>query len=362
MYGMSGVLLLLFLIIIFFTYVSRLKVETAVVSALIETISAPVGGYITDVFVEPGEIVKKGRPLFTIQHLELDRELQLARVQVEESELLIDYYQQLLINEQKRLKLYQKIGDTRVISAQTLVNQSKQDVLIAQRTADRYTELHKKNYVSDANLEDVLSKSLNTQEALKYAKAQRNLERDSLDALDQGMYFTGTKTEGIEKDLIAELDSAKKKTILNKKRVEVYEAIISKLTMKAPFDGKIIKILKSPGNTTDAIKPIIFIEKTKKNKTILAYLTQDEVIRIGSSKDVKIYIPSSGRKYHGTVLQIDRTEGFIDLVNVQYRWRDFTIDRSAIVTIAIKACDREKFNSDAFSGMPAIAYFSKYWL
>ena len=286
----------------------------------------------------------------------------MARVLVEESKLRVDYYQSLLINEQLRLKIYQKIGNTRVLSAQTLVNQFKQDVLTAQHNAERYTELHKKNYVSDANLEAVLSKSVNTQEALKNAQAQKKMELYSLDALDQGMYFTGTKTEGIENDLNAELEAATKKTILNEKKVKIYEELIDKLTIKAPFDGKVIKILKSAGNTTDEIKPIIYIEKTMENKTILAYLTQDEVIRIGSSKDVSVYIPSSGKKYHGNIVKIDRTDGFLDLVSAQYRWRDFKIDRSAIVTIKMSPSDRHKFNTDAFSGMPAIVYFSKHWV
>ena len=362
LYAVSSILLILFLIIIFYTYVLRLKVETAVVGSPIETMIAPVSGYITDVFVASGEEVKKGTPLVKIENMDLERELQLARVQLDESKVTIEYYHQLLFNEQQRLKIYKKIGNTRVISAQTLVNRSKLAMTIAQHNVNRFTVLHKKHYVSEANLEAVLAKYQHTQEKLKHAEAQQSLENHSLNAVSKGMYFTGNKTEGIERDLYAELDVAQKKAQLNDNRVKIYENLIKKLTLKAPFDGKITKILKSAGNTTGSIIPIIYIEKTSTNKNIIAYLTQDEVIHIGASGNVRVYIPSSGKTYHGKILSIDRTDGFIDLVKAQYRWRDFQIDRSAMVTIAMQPSDQNVFNKQAFSGMPAIVYFSKHFV
>jgi multidrug resistance efflux pump len=361
LYTASGILVLFALIIIFNTFVLRLKVETAVVSSLIETITAPASGYITDVFVTSGEKVKKGTPLVKIESIDLERELQLARVQVEESKLNIRYYQQLLMNEQQRLEIYKKIGDTRVISAQTSVTMTEQGLLSAKHNFARVKALHKKHYMSEANLESERTKYVNAQEQSNKAKAQLNLEHHSLNAVHQGMYFTGTKTEGIEHDLYAELEAAQKRAELNENRVKIYERLINKLTLKAPFDGKITQILKSAGNTTDTTKPLIFIEQIKTNKTIIAYLTQDEIIHVGASGLVKIYIPSSGKTYHGKIIDVNRTDGFIDVVKAEYRWRDFQIDRSAMVTISIQKNDQNEFNKQAFSGMPAIVYFSQHF-
>ena len=71
------------------------------------------------------------------------------------------------------------------------------------------------------------------------------------------------------------------------------------------------------------------------------------------------YIPSSGKTYHGNVIEINRTDGFIDLIKAQYRWRDFQIDRSATVTIEIQQDNKKEFEEKTFSGMPAIVYFTK---
>lgn len=357
-YVVLGILVFLSVLVIFNTYVLHLKVETAVISSEIETMVAPMNGYITQLYVSAGNHVKKGAPLLKLENIPLERALQLARIQSAESKLDIAYYKHLLSNEQQRLKIYQKIGGNRVISAKTLVNRSRQTVLMSQHNLERFTQLNKKHYVSEAFLEAERAKYLSAQETLTDAKAQHSIERHALSAVNKGMYFTGTKTEGILQDLDAELIAAKKRTALNDRRVKVYENLIKKLTLVAPFDGKVTQILKSEGNTTDNIKPILFIEKASSEKQIIAYLTQDEIIHIGAD-NVKIYLPALGKTYAGKIVEINRTDGFIDEVNAQYRWRDFQIDRSAKVTVAIQETDRNKFEKIAFSGMPVIVYFPK---
>lgn len=357
-YGVFGCMLFLAVLIMFNTYVLHLKVETAVISSEFETMVSPVNGYITQLYVNAGEQIKQGMPLLKIENLNLERALQLARVQAEESKLDIDYYQHLLANEEQRLKIYQKIGGNRVISAKSQVNRSLQTVMTTQRNLERFTQLNKKHYISEAMLEAERSKYISAQETLADAKAQHSIERHSLRAVNNGMYFTGTKTEGIMQDLDAELIMAQKRANLNDRRVDVYENLIKKLTLVAPFDGKVTQILKSVGNTTDNIKPIMFIEKGKAKKQILAYLTQDEIIHIGNAK-VKIYLPALGKTFMGNIVEINRTDGFIDEVNAQYRWRDFQIDRSAKVTVDIQDTDQRDFSKIALSGMPVIVYFPK---
>ncbi len=361
-YVVSGLILFSSLFVMFNTYFLHLKVETAVVSAIIEPIMSPVGGYVSDVFVASGEQVKKGDPLFKIENIFLEIKLQLARVKMEESKLDIDYYQTLMANESQRLSIYKKIGRNRVVSARSMVGVSKKNVIVAQKTLERFKALHKLNYISHSLMEEKQATYESAQEQLNHALAETNVEKHALNAVNKGMYFTGTKTEGITHDLEAELMSAQKKVALNQRRVRVYETLISRLTLMAPFDGKVTQILKSAGNTADNKSPIIFVEKTSENKKIVAWLTQNEVIHIGKSRIVKIYIPSSGKTYQGRITEINRTDGFIDEVKAQYRWRDFQMDRSAMVSISINTIDQIEFNKHAFSGMPVVVYFSRKFI
>lgn len=358
-YAISGVILLFILTVMFNTYILCLKVETAVVTAPIETMVAPVSGFISEIYVLPGQKVKKGTPLLKVENIDLERDLKLARVQLEESKLQIAYYQHLLTNEEQRLKVYQSVGSSRVESAQTMVNVSKQDMLTAKYNINRLKTLHDKHYISEANWEAELAKYVNAQERLKSAKAQHELEHNSLNAVDKGIYFTGSKIEGTTHDLSAELEAAQNKTKLNEERVKIYEGLIAKLTLRAPYDGVITQILKTAGNTTDNNKPVLLVEQIKINKNIVAYLTQSEIAHISSPDKVKIYIPSTGKTYLGKITEINRTDGFVDTIKAQYKWRDLEMDRSAMVTIDISNSDQKDFNMQAFSGMPVIVYFSR---
>jgi multidrug resistance efflux pump len=358
-YTLSGVFVFVLLITLIAFNLLFLKVETAVISTPIEAIVAPASGYITEVYVRLGERVNKGKPLLKIENLDLERDLNLARVHVAESKLNADYYEQLIATEQQRLKIYKQIGHNRVISRKTLVNIAKQQALTAQLNLERYTQLYEKHYVSQTIWQGMQAQYFSAQEQVKNSQAQHRMEEHSLNALDQGMYFTGAKTEGIERDLNAELAASQKRIQLNEERVKIYEHLISRLTILAPFDGTVTQILKSAGNTTDTVNPIIFIESAQENKRINAYLTQNEVMKIGLSKIVKVHIPSSGATYHGRVVKINRTDGFIDAIKAQYRWRDVQMDRTAMITIEIQPEDKKNFDEHTCSGMPVIVYFSK---
>jgi multidrug resistance efflux pump len=334
-------------------------VETSVVSAPIEAMVAPLNGYISNIYVIQGQKVLKNKPLIKIDNIDLERDLQLARVQLEEAKLNVSYYENLISNEQQRLSIYKNIGSERVISAQTLVNTSKQEVLREEKNVQRMNALYNKHYLSKSDWELELAKFAAAKEKLRNVKAQQNLENHSLHAVDKGMYFTGNKLEGTLEDLEAELKIAQKKVFLNTEKVKIYNNLNNKLLLLSPFDGIVTQIVKMVGSTTDNVKPIILLEPANVSKFIVSYLTQDEITRINTVGIVKLYTPSTGKTYHGYIAGINRTDGFIDLMKTQYRWRDFQIDRSAMIMINIHEKDKKNFDKQTYSGMPIIAYFSR---
>jgi multidrug resistance efflux pump len=336
----------------------HLKIETAVVTVPLETIVAPTTGLIKEIFVTPGQEVKKNTPLLRIENFELERDLQLARIQAEDARLNIHYLQNLLANEQQRLNLYKDIGSNRVISAQAAVDEAKHELMTTEKQLQRMRLLQKKHFVSNMEFDEALAKYQRAQEKIKSAIALKDLENNSLNAVEKGVYFTGTKLEGISGDINAQIQEAQNKLKLSEDRVQVYENILNKLTLLAPFDGKINQVLKTAGTATDTVKPILLLEKTEAQKQVVAYLTQDEVTHIGSRNRVKIYVPSLGKTYHGRVAEINRTAGFIDEVKAQYRWRDFQTDRSAMVSIDLETKSHQ-LDSILAAGMPAIVYFSR---
>lgn len=359
LYICAGSMLFILLLLTFNSYVLNLKVETAVVNAPLEPITSPIAGYIAEIFVVPNTIVKRGMPLFKIENFDLEKEWQLARLQAEDAKVHVSYLQQLLNNEQQRLIIYKDIGSNRVASAQALVDIAKRESSIAEKNLARMRKLHEHHYLSEVNWDNALTNVSSAKEKLNSALAQMNLENSSLQSVQNGMYFTGNKLEGKEKDINAELTTARNRLTVSLNRVKVYEDFVRKLTLTAPFDGKVIQVLKSAGNSTDTTKTVILIEKLNTNKEIIAYLTQNEIMSLRLNGKVKVYIPSLNHTFHGTISNINRTAGFVDEMNAQYRWRDLYSDRSGTVTITISANEQIHFNEKVISGMPAIIYFPR---
>jgi len=357
-YLILGLFLFTSLFMIVNTHLLQMKIETAVVSVPIEPVVSPMSGFIAEIYVNPGMYVKKGRPLVRIENVDLQRDLLLARVQAEDSQLHIHYLQTLRINELQRLNVYKDVGASRVSSAQTRVNRAKEEVLVTEKNLARIRTLHKKHYISDAEFDLAFANYHTAAEGLKEAIAQNALERSSLNAVNSGIYFTGNKLEGVEKDLNAEIEAAQRRLLLNQQKVKIYEDLANKLIPAAPYNGTVTQILKTAGNTTDTLKPLILLEQEDSKKQIIAYLTQAEITHVRASDRVKVYLPALGKTYLGKVADINRTAGFVDEVKAQYRWRDMQVDRSAMVIIDIDK-NTQGFHQAALAGMPALVYFKR---
>jgi multidrug resistance efflux pump len=176
------------LTIIFNTYVLHLKVETAVISAPIETMVATAAGLISAVYVTPGKIVKKGTPLIKIENIELLRDLQLTKVHVDDAQLNISYTQSLLANEQRRLQVYQQVGADRVASADAIATMSKQTMATAKNNLRRMQVLHAKHYLSKAVVYTSRTRKKRLVQATNAGSGNNNYE-DRLGGLDDVLLF-----------------------------------------------------------------------------------------------------------------------------------------------------------------------------
>lgn len=359
LYTLVGLALFIALLSSFNTYVLHMKVEMAVVASPLEAITAPLSGFVSQVWVAPGATVKKGQPLVRIESVELTKDLQMAQLNAEDAKLSILYYESMLKNEKERLQIYENVGSTRLTSANADVRIANEEYLAAKKNLARMQALHKKHYLSEADWDLVIAKYRTTEDKLKRSIALKELESHSLNSVEKGLYFTGNKLEGRERDIYAELDSAKSKLKIYQERVRVFAELTNKLILTAPYDGKVLQILRSAGNTADSMKPLLVLEKANVNKTITAYLTQSEILHLRLNSRARIYIPALGNTYLGKVVEVNRTAGFIDEIKAQYRSRNIDIDRTAIAVVAIDNIDQHRFDREVAAGMPAIVYFSR---
>ncbi|MBA3661983.1 MAG: HlyD family efflux transporter periplasmic adaptor subunit [Gammaproteobacteria bacterium] len=357
LYSLSGIILLIILLLSFNTYILHLKVTTAVIAATIEPIHAPLSGYISHVYIKQNQVITKGSPLAKVENNDIEKDLQMAKLAFEEAQCTVDYYQTLLRNEQDRLKLYQQVGQNRIAAANATVDIAKAEYTTTKKQFGRLQPLFKKRYLSQSDWDIVEAKLRTADDKLKNVTALMHLEHDALQSVDKGIYFTGNKVEGRIQDLEAEIVAAKKKLSINRARVEMYTQFAQKFVITAPFTGRVVQLFKREGSVIENTKPLLLLQEMGAKKQIVAYLTQNEVTHLRMRARVKVYVPALNQIFHGKVVEINRTHGFVDEVNAQYRFRELGIDRSAQVTIELQNSAAK--NNKVMAGLPAIVYFSR---
>lgn len=356
---MIGFIILFWMVLIINSHVLHLKVETAVVSMPIEIINSPVNGSIKNIFVTENQIANKGMPLFEIDNIDIEKDLLLARLQLNEANSTLSYLNNLLETEKVKLNIYKNIGKKRVLSAQAMLNTSKESLASIANKIERLKKLHEKHYISDLEWDEAIEKLNNAKYKMQSAQADKDVEDHSLNAINDGMFFTGNKIEGAINDIKAQIESEKNKIQINSEKVKIYESILDKLMIKSPFKAKVVQIMKNQGAMTDNSKPVVLLQKIDEKKQIIAFLTQSEISHVGFDSNVKIYISPLGKIIKGKVSNIDRTNSFIDSVKSQYQWHDTQLDRTAIVTIDINEQSLLSQKIELNAGMPAIVYFPR---
>ena len=132
-------------------------------------------------------------------------------------------------------------------------------------------------------------------------------------------------------------------------------------SVRAPFDGVILELPKLDNGHVRKGDVIAIVEQ-RKQRHVTAFLTQDEVLKVGVGDEVLLYVPAVDETVKGRVTVIDRTTGFIreqgEARNPGYAWRGPT-DRSAKITIEFaepaKVADADRFRS----GLPVVAVFEQ---
>jgi hypothetical protein len=171
--------------------------------------------------------------------------------------------------------------------------------------------------------------------------------------------YNGQGVEGTLGDIQAQVRLAELEVSLFRDKKQALVNHKSRLAVKAPFDGTILELPRVNESHVRKGDTIAVIEQ-RNRRHILAYLTQDEVNRIGLGDEATVFFPALQETHTARVFRIDRTSGFVREQDQRaapgYGWRGPT-DRSAKVFLALQdkrvLADRDTYRS----GLPAVVVF-----
>lgn len=329
----------------------KLEVQTAVVSRPVEVFAMPVDGQIATYRTSVGARVRSGDLLAVVNDPELEARIDDQRIALSAAEAAVDRLRATIEIEQTRMADYQVINETDARITVAEVDGLKDDKERTAKHLTRMQTLKKKGFATQAQLDEALAADALAQSRLTAARLmaarKSTLHEAAVTRHHNGREFI-VDLELLAVDLIAAQnardDAAARLAVLLERKAA--------LAMVAPFDGRILEVLRARNTPLLRGTSLISVEHDVA-PVVEAYLNQEEILQVGMGDGAMVFLPSIDRKVRAVITRIDRTSGFVDEQEAQYIWRG-PQDRSARVILTL-----EDGAHTIASGLPAIVLFDR---
>jgi len=360
-YLCAGLLVGSYLLFLLLEKLFRLDIETAVVSMPLEQIVSKDTGQLAEVYVRPGTVLKAGQPLFRLDSDDVRREVMLAYRDTEASRIALEDIQARKRQELEKLQTYRHISTDQLDVAAARVAAFTAELEAAK------TELIRVKTMVDAGLKEKLLYDVQdalvakTQAKLEEARAEFKVMQTSLKSTESGFFFGGHFLVGDLHGLLGDEAAARDRLATAQTGFQDAKSREGNLTYRAPFDGIVTRVFKSPGTTVDRGEGILIIERTNGVPYVDAYLTQKEVESLHVGVRGLAYLPAANKSFTVEVTSVDRTAGFLKdvqtpkLVPPQYNWRGVE-DRSAYAKFTFVVLKPEE-QQVLVPGLPVLVNF-----
>jgi multidrug resistance efflux pump len=353
-YLIFGLCVFGYLGVLIFGMTMRLEVKSAVVSTPVSTVKMPVDGKIVPVRLQTGARVRRGDVIARIENIELLDELADKRNNLQKAREMLARANEKFRIQKSRMAMYKVVKRTDRQIALAEVESAKEVLAAADNAVERMTTLRAKGLVIAQKYDDAISARADAEARLK--RAENELERAStLNAVSDRVFFNNKEFVADLDMLALDVDEATAELNAAYANLEATEKAIERLVIEAPFDGRILSVFQS-GNVHLIRNEELFAIEKDENPTVLAYLTQDEVLAVGLGDRAKVFIPGLQRHIEASVAKVDRRSSYIDLESSKREWSDRT-ERTALVSLNLHIDGRGR--DDVSAGLPAVVIFPK---
>ena len=273
----------------------------------------------------------------------------------------LNYLKQRHSDELEKLRGFATVEMKNVRQSKVDLEGLEQQLRFAELQLGRVKSLFEKGYATETKLDDAQKQVI----SLKGQLESRRIELESrVELAQQNMgkrLYTGDNIVGQSADVEAQVRLAEHEISLAEQRKKFYVSQRQRLAVVAPFDGTVLEIPRYDKASVRKGDTIAIIEQ-RRDRTVTAFLNQNEVMKVGLGDEALIYIPAVGDTVKGRVRKIDRTSGFLKEQNERhgpgYGWRG-PVDRSAKIEIEFSD-PKQVADYDLYrSGLPVVVVFEQ---
>jgi multidrug resistance efflux pump len=354
-----GIAVFGYTVVMAWSNIFRMEVQTAVITSPLVTVQAPGDGHVMWTQYKPGDAVRAGAVVLQVADNELERSIDLAEVDIREKQGRLDLLKQQQIAAGGTGFVASKSQSTGGAALRAVqegdalkLRALKANAGIAQDAFARMRDLYRKGYATRTQFDQARAHAID-------AVTERDQQRVEMDArtsgalpLRGGLGGGSRETANSYPDQIKMLEHETAAIVAKRDALLAHRV---RLAVVAPYDGVLMELPRvdhAPINRGD----VIAVLEQPASRQVTAYLTQDESLRVGLGDTAMVYIPSFDTMVDAIVQEIDRTSGFVEQMDGRYGWRG-TNDRSARATLMFKKGAKAADMQAIRAGTPAIVLF-----
>ncbi|MCI7252818.1 MAG: HlyD family efflux transporter periplasmic adaptor subunit [Succinatimonas sp.] len=298
-----------------------------------------VGGVLLKRDIEESQIVKKGDVLMVLDDTD-------TAISIERTKATIEAQKALILSKENEIEIRKANVDLEELTKWKEIEQLKQSLtvsesakLLAQKQYKRANSLVNTRSISksdydSANSQNIQAGAAKTQALRKlqasiYGATEEQIKKLKRTGSAKVMTLLSIKNERLEIDNMQNaLDNLKSQLKQAEVQLKQEEVNYSRLTLIAPCDGKVLKILYQQGELVSPNSSGLTLETDRKYFDI--YVSEDQVLKYKKGNKVKVHCVATDEDLTGTVrfatvaptfadLRMTRERGLGDLTSFQVR-------------------------------------------
>jgi multidrug resistance efflux pump len=360
-YGLLGVVIFGYAGLLGYTNFFRMEIQTAVIAAPVEKVTAQTDGQVVWAKVKPGDEVKSGDVVVQVVDNQLEREIEIADVEVQERKAQLSFLKRRQLDELDKLRGFATVEMKNVKQSKIELDGLQEQLTVAEEAFARLKMLDAKGLVTESRLDEARKQVM----LLKSQIESRRVELSSrVDLADQNIgkrLYNGVNIVGDASEIEDKVHLAENQIKLAEQRAKSYVKQRERAAVTAPFDGTVLDLPRNDKGSVRKGDTIAIIEQ-RRDRHVTAFLNQDEILKVGLGDEALLYVPALGETLKGKVKSIDRTSGFLtEQAERQlpgYQWRG-AHDRSAKITIEFSEPEKVRDGEKYRSGLPVVVVFEQ---
>lgn len=361
-YGVAGFIIFGYASLLGYSNFYRMEIQTAVISAPVETVAAQVDGQVVWTDIKPGDTVKAGDVVLNVEDNSIEREIELAGIAVQEQKAKLAYLKQKQADELERLRGFATVELKNVKQSRAELEGLHEQLDAAQEQYQKLLELDKKGLATSSRLGELQKQVSQLRTQLKSREIELASQIELADQNFGKRLYNGRDIVGQDAaDIEGQVRLAERAVESAEQRAKSFVKQRQRMAITSPFDGTVLDLPRVNKGAIRKGDTIAIIEQRQK-RSVTAYLNQEEILKVGLGDEALIFVPALGETVKGVVRGIDRTSGFVREQEARqspgYSWRG-AHDRTAKITIeftdAAAIGDAERYRA----GLPVVVVFEQ---